>query len=46
MKERELYEAPNLEVIAFSVQDVITTSGEAKPSPTKPGVVLPDDEWE
>lgn len=45
MKEKELYVAPELEVNQFSVQDVITTSGAAQPSPTKPGVVLPDDEW-
>lgn len=38
MKKLE-YEAPAVNFVVISVQDIITTSGDD-------GIVLPDDEWE
>lgn len=40
MKSEIMFVEPEVEVIRFPRQDVITTSGVGGP-----GVVLPDDEW-
>ena len=40
MRKNQTIEAPEIDVIRFSVRDIIATSGAGG------GIVLPDDEWE
>lgn len=45
MKEREVFAEPEVEIIRFPEQDIITTSGGETTSGGGSGIVLPDDEW-
>ncbi len=48
MQEKKLFIEPELEIVRFSKQDIITTSGEEEDKPITGGgggIVLPDDNW-
>lgn len=47
MKEKELFVNPEVEVVKFPEQDIVTTSGVvSKPSIGGGGIPLPEDPWE
>lgn len=43
MEEKQIYFTPELEMVQFSVEDIITTSGSGAGSGG--GIPLPPDEW-
>lgn len=46
MKEKEMFVNPEIEVVKFPEQDIVTTSGAvSKPSTGGGGIVLPEDTW-